>query len=1147
MKNKLRNIYQSVVLLILLAAPFALDATHVVGGNIQYKCLGGNQYEITVEFAVDCGIGDSEALELDMEATVRFFDAGTNMPAEVETNGEVSIPFQDVIQLGDPNIACRVLSSPVCVQRQRYVQVVTLPFNPNGYIISYRRCCRNNTLLNIVDPLDTGGTYWIELTPEAQMQCNTAARFRNWADVYVCSNEDIVFDASAFDEDGDSLVYRLCNPTVGGSDAQPLSTNIYFPPFQEVVYATGYDLTNLMGAGIPPALDPATGILTLNAQQEGQFLLGLCVEEFRDGVKISETRRDFQYNVRACTDPPLAAFEAQPNPSCDDLTTQFTNGSLSTQGNPLSYEWYFDFPNLTPFSSDQDPNFTYGAPGLYTVALVTFDGSCQDTSFQEVGVSVIGDPEVNFDLSSSGCDGGDIDVFLNDLTTTAQDIVDYQWTVQSNTGTDIYSGPNPNFMVNGAQTLTVTLDIITISGCAGNITLDFPVNGDGGPMIDPGISGGSMDACANAAFQLNQNGNGLYTYSWSSSDPNVAFATMDVSPVVVITQPTVFTVTVTDQAGCTAIGSVEVIPAPGPTLDAQINGASFTSCVGVPFQLNPNGDAQYNYSWSSSDPSVSIASTDVSPVVIATQNTTFSVTVSDQFGCTSVGSVNVTPGSGPSLNLANTMVQCIGDTISINPQGPTNLMYNWSTDPPGALSDSSDPNPIVVLTETTSFTVTVSDMINPDCSSEFTTVVTVPEIINIEIESDNGLILCDGLSTNLTVITDGNSFTWVGPSGEDLGNQASIPVAFGEDGTYTVVVTDAVGCTDTEEVTITTSAAEEIDISSSTSNQFYCVGDSVTLTGSLASVDFDGAEWTDANGNVIGSGEEISILPSDTVSYSVMALTDLGCPVEGIFTLIPSQIEATIDGPIEVCLGEEIEYNSLVSVGDAISYEWMPSTIVVGNNDQSNVIISPTSDMDLTLQVTNSEGCTFTASQPITILSVGLITIVADPESLAFGQSSQLSVTPNLPGYSYSWSPAEDFDDPFSPTPIVTPSSIGDIEYTVEVTSPDGCVDFRTITILVEETPCSVDNIHVPNMFTPNGDSHNDVFTVYTNVQDEKRLIVFDRWGEIVFDSELEGSFTWDGTYEGVALNPDVYGYCVEVSCEGGEKFTKTGNITLVK
>jgi len=158
-----------------------------------------------------------------------------------------------------------------------------------------------------------------------------------------------------------------------------------------------------------------------------------------------------------------------------------------------------------------------------------------------------------------------------------------------------------------------------------------------------------------------------------------------------------------------------------------------------------------------------------------------------------------------------------------------------------------------------------------------------------------------------------------------------------------------------------------------------------------------------------------------------------------------------------------------------------------------------------------------------------------------------MSVTPNVPGFSYSWSPAEDFDDPFSPTPIVTPSSLGDIEYTVEVTSPDGCVDTRTITIFVEDTPCSIENIHVPNMFTPNGDSHNDEFTVYTNVQDQQRLIVFDRWGEIVFDSEIEGTMTWDGTYEGTELNPDVYGYCVEVSCEDGSKFTKTGNISLIK
>jgi len=1146
MKSIIINKFQSAIILILLVTPFALEASHVVGGNIQYRCLGNDQYEITVDFAVDCGIGDEDALALDSFATVKFFDAQSNMLTDVELNGQVTIPFQDVMQLGDPNIACRVLASPVCVQRQRYVQIVTLPFNPNGYIISYRRCCRNNTLLNVVDPLDTGGTYWIELTPQAQTECNTAARFRNEPEIYVCANEDIIFDASAIDEDGDSLVYRLCVPTEGGSQDNPQSSDIYFPPFQNVTFAQGYSLDNLMSVGTPVAIDSLTGELTLNAGLIGQFLIGVCVEEYRDGVKISETRRDFQYNVRMCTDPPTADFNAEPNPNCDDLTVQFTNGSSSTQGNPLSYEWYFDFPNLIPFSSDEDPSFTFGQPGLYNVALVTFDGICQDTSFQMVGVSVPGDPDVDFELTASGCELGDIDVFLSSLSTSNQSITAYNWAVLSNTGTDFYTGSNPNFTVTGAQTLTVTLEVTTISGCIGSVTMDLPVTGEPGPVLDAQLSAASLFSCDNTAVVLNPNGNTQFGYSWISSDPNVNFNATDISPVVVITQPTTFTVTVTDQQGCTSLGSVNVSPATSPVLNFGPNDLS--QCLGGSIALNPTGTPAFTYNWTSNPPGVIPNPTDPNPVVSITTNTSFSVTVTDPAsGCFTIGTVNVIIGTGPTLNLDTDLVQCLGDDIPLNPNGADNVLYNWTSNPPGALVDPTAPNPIVSLTSTTSFAVTVSDPVNPDCSTEYALTVTVPELSEISIEPDTVFVVCAGDTTDLSIMTNGDSVVWIGPNGDTLSTDLSIEVPFEEDGIYTVVVFDEFGCSTEQDINVLNGDFEEILISSSTNSQFYCVGDSVTLSFVMNSVDFMAFEWLDENGNVIGNGEEITVLPSDSVTYFLNAITSDGCILTGDYLLIPSTGEVEIEGPTEVCLFDETEYNSMIVDGTPVTYEWLPESIIVGPNDQSTVIVSPQSDITLTLNVTNAQGCVFSDDQAITLLSVGLITIVADPETIAFGQSTQMSVTPNVPGFSYSWSPAEDFDDPFSPTPIVTPSSLGDIEYTVEVTSPDGCVDTRTITIFVEDTPCSIENIHVPNMFTPNGDSHNDEFTVYTNVQDQQRLIVFDRWGEIVFDSEIEGTMTWDGTYEGTELNPDVYGYCVEVSCEDGSKFTKTGNISLIK
>ena len=657
----------SLLFLLFLAAN--VSATHVIGGNVLYRCLGNDQYEITVEFAVDCALGDGEALALDSFATIKVFDTNNIWLTDLGNDGEWTVEVQDVLQLGDPNVACRVLNNPVCVQRQRYVQVVTLPFNPDGYIISFRRCCRNSSLLNVTEPLDTGATYWIEITPEAQMECNTSARFKNWADVYLCANEDLVFDSGAIDIDGDSLVYKLCVPTEGGADLDALSSTEYYPPFQDVQFENGFDVNNFLGVGSPLTIDPQTGILTANAQMIGQFIVGVCVEEYRNGVKISETRRDFEYNVRICTDPPTSEFTVGPNPNCQGLDLTFDNMSTSTQGNDLSYEWFFDFPEVTNMSTEENPTFTYDNAGTYDVVLVTFDGICQDTAFATVSVADVGDPTANFDLEVlAGCDDGEIEVQLTNQTTSSLPIETWLWTVSTDANTQTFDVQNPpSFIVDGAQTINVTLLATSSIGCSSELTLPFDIEGVGGLTLDPLVSDFQTSACVSGSIILNPNADPNNTYTWTSSDPDVVFNANDPSPSVMITEETTFTVVVVDPDGCTATGSVTVSPLAGPTLDPLISDFQAIQCTDMEVTLNPNPNMDYTYSWMSSDASIPFDMNAASPNVIVNQSTVFTVTVTDNDGCTDVGSVIVTPASGPPINIINSLVQCEGDSVSLYP------------------------------------------------------------------------------------------------------------------------------------------------------------------------------------------------------------------------------------------------------------------------------------------------------------------------------------------------------------------------------------------------------------------------------------------------------------------------------------------------
>ncbi|MBL0288377.1 MAG: hypothetical protein IPQ19_13490 [Bacteroidetes bacterium] len=128
---------------------------------------------------------------------------------------------------------------------------------------------------------------------------NSNPVFTNFPPVVICANKPIIFDHSAIDRDGDSLVYKLCKPFEGGSQFDPSGDFPVSPPFIEVDFASPYSLQNILG-GIPLVINSKTGLLSGTPNTIGQFVVGVCVSEFRNGIFIGETKRDFQFNVADC-------------------------------------------------------------------------------------------------------------------------------------------------------------------------------------------------------------------------------------------------------------------------------------------------------------------------------------------------------------------------------------------------------------------------------------------------------------------------------------------------------------------------------------------------------------------------------------------------------------------------------------------------------------------------------------------------------------------------------------------------------------------------------------------------------------------------------------------------------------------------------
>ena len=169
--------------------------------------------------------------------------------------------------------------------------------------------------------------------------------------------------------------------------------------------------------------------------------------------------------------------------------------------------------------------------------------------------------------------------------------------------------------------------------------------------------------------------------------------------------------------------------------------------------------------------------------------------------------------------------------------------------------------------------------------------------------------------------------------------------------------------------------------------------------------------------------------------------------------------------------------------------------------------------------------------------------IITDKDTVREGESAQLMATENE-GYIYQWRFDPTLDQLDIADPIASP--VETTTYVLDIRDQNGCLNQAFITIVVFNPACLPPFIYVPNAFTPNGDGRNDLFKVFGDPIDEMELIIYDRWGEKVFESKQKED-GWDGSFRGKALAPDVYAYYVRVRCFNGQEYITKGNVTLIR
>ena len=513
------------------------SATHIVGGELVYTYLGGSQYAITLIVYRDCLSGQAA---FDDPADIGIFDGNDNLIQDL------SFDLDSVVELeGTINSSCVTAPSDVCTEVGYYTEIVTLPPAIGGYTIAYQRCCRNAVVQNVQNPDDIGATYVATIPGSESSPENSAPVWNNLPPLYVCVNLPFEFDHSAFDADGDSLVYSLCTPYEGGTPGAPAPDPPAAPPYTEVSWDPPFNLADMLGGPVPLTIDPQTGEINATPDAQGTYLIGLCVQEYRNGILLGETRRGIQISVVNCQAPvaiPDDVNEISPNSFIN--CTEFVEFEAA---NSTGFDIWWDFGDPTTTldqSTDQSTSWTYPGPGTYDLTLVVFnpvnpnDPLCTDTVVQQVVVQDTVIPVAGSDTAT--CPGIPIQIGTAPIPGWT-----YDWS--PTTGLDNPNVAQPTATITGE--ITYVLTAFDAEGCSGQDSITVSLLENSSADAGPDVS-----ICPGDSVQLQ--GSGGVDYLWF---PNVFIDNVNISnPNVFPVLDQEYIVEVTNADGCVGTDTVLV-------------------------------------------------------------------------------------------------------------------------------------------------------------------------------------------------------------------------------------------------------------------------------------------------------------------------------------------------------------------------------------------------------------------------------------------------------------------------------------------------------------------------------------------------------------------------------------------------------------
>ena len=615
-------------------------------------------------------------------------------------------------------------------------------------------------------------------------------------------------------------------------------------------------------------------------------------------------------------------------------------------------------------------------------------------------------------------------------------------------------GATQNPTVNPASTTTYTLTVTDNAGCTDTDQSVVTVN-----KTPPSVSTNTNQTttCTTPSATITGSatgGSSPYTYLWNNGAGTSSSATVNPS------SNTTYTLTATGANGCSASSQVSVtVNKAVPTVSAGLD--KTTTCTNPTAVLNGSasgGSTPYSYAWNNG------AGTTQAPTVNPTSNTNYTLTVTGANGCSATDQAAVTVNkAAPTAEAgASSTTTCTTPTATLSGSatgGTTPYTYLWNN------SAGTSPTSTVNPATTTVYTLTVTGA--NGCTDTDQATVTVDKTLPNANAGANINLDCATTSGTFTA-TGGGTYSWNTPAGTSTGSTVSVTDASAT-GNYTVTVTGANGCVDTDLAVL--SIDQTLPVADAGTDQISnCATPTVTLNGTGSSGTGIIYAWTGPN--VTGGGSTNTATADTPGIYTLTVTGSNGCTDSDQVTVNPDNnypvADAGTDQVIDCNTSSVTLDGSGSDAGATITYTWSTTGGNITGGTTSN---TTTSDLDgtYTLTVTNSgNGCSSSDAvivtqdtvTPVVSLNSGTYVIDCNNPTATFDASLSTGA-----GNSFAWTTS----DGNIVSGATTANPVVDIDgnYSLVITAANGCDNLSSATVVVSiDTISPTIAVQVPDTLT---------------------------------------------------------------------------------